>query len=399
MRVIEMTRNTIMRVLLTTSFALLPFATVTAQQTDQPEASEWNIRWQAKTEVERDDNVFHLSPDQMLKMESVDSMENLSERYKNMRSIEDVIIPVALEFGASKENGMFNLPLSIQVGIEYQSYTKNPKRSHVILDLVFQQKVSSEGRVRFQSQYVPTLFWKNYLADARDSTGRVSAGERVYKPGTYREWDVSLDYKHHFHGLLRWVDGSFLIGYRSRTYDDPFPGRNQSAMRLGPSLEFDFAKWWTAEVGFVYEYGRSPITAEVMILDEPDYLLDFNHDLDVADLNRRTVQNVDRSRDAGLINAATTFKPIKGLSISAKYEHLRRQYLSQEQIDPGNRDRVDKRDGVKITIDYNVVLGLYLRVGYRYEKQMTETPADPEVLGETADYLVRGFVIGAKWRF
>ncbi len=388
-----------MRVLLTTSFALLPFATVTAQQTDQPEASGWNIRWQAKAEVERDDNVFHLSPDQMFKMERVDSMENLSERYKNMSSIEDVIIPVALEFGASRENGIFALPLSMQIGIEYQSYTKNPKRSHVILDLVFQQKVSSDGRVRFQSQYVPSLFWKNYLADARDSIGRVSAGERVYKPGTYREWDVSLDYKHQFHGLLRWVDGSFLIGYRSRTYDDPFPSRNQSAIRLGPGLEFDFTKWWTAEVGFVYEYGRSPITAEVMILDEPDYLLDFNHDLDVADLNRRTVQNVDRSRNAALINAATTFKPIKGLSISAKYEYLRRQYLSQELIDPGNRDRVDKRNGVRIAIDYNVVLGLHLRVGYRYEKQVTETPADPEVLGETADYLVRGFVVGAKWRF
>ncbi|MEK9136762.1 MAG: hypothetical protein AAB393_06525 [Bacteroidota bacterium] len=380
-------------------FVFLVLMTVVDKPQLHAQTNGWNTRWRGKIGMERDDNIFHLSTSQMLKMGTADTLFRQSGRYNDMKSIEDVIIPVSLEFEASIGNGISSLPLSLQAEVEYQPYTRNPKRSHFVLGVTAQQKVSERGRIRLRSEYIPSLFWKNYLADATDLTGKVNEGERIYRPATYREWDVSLDYKHHFEGMLHWLSGMAVVGYRARTYDDPFPGRNQRGLRGTAELEFDFTKRWSAEVGFVYESVKSPVAEEIMILDEPDYMMDFNNDLDVADHNRRTVQRVDRSRSDGLIHVATTIKPLKKLTLQAQFEHLRRHYNSQEPIDPANRGRVDNRNSFELGVDYNLVWGLHIQAKYSLEKQMTNTPGDPESLGETLDYEVRTLAVGLKWRF
>ncbi|MBM2845666.1 MAG: hypothetical protein HW407_978 [Bacteroidetes bacterium] len=334
-------RRNVVRGFLVIACVCLLVASTIAQQSLPPETTGWSTRWQPRIGVERDNNIFHLSTTQMLKMERRDSLFQTSGRYKDMESIEDVIIPASLEFEASTENGVFSLPLSLQAEVGYQPYTRNPKRSHLTLGGSAQQKVSELGRIRVRSEYVPSLFWKNYLADATDLTGNVNEGERIYRPATYREWDVSVDYKHHFDGALAWLSGMAVVGYRARTYDEPFSGRNQKGFRGAAELGFDILKRWSADVGYEYESVKSPVAEEVMVLDEPDYLMDFNNDLDVADNNRRTVQRVDRSRGDELIYIATSFKPVKKLTVRAQYEHLRRQHNSKEPLDPANKGRED----------------------------------------------------------
>ncbi len=394
-RLIAKTKYRAVIVLHLALIVVLPVVTLEAQT----KQVEWEVQWKAKVDVEREDNIFHLSTNKILKLERSDSMVQLSGRYDNMNSVDDFILPVSLEFNSSRDEGLFGLPFSMQAGIEYQGYVKNPKRSHFVFDVAFLQDVSKKGRIRIRSEYIPSYFWKNYLADATDLTGNVNSAERVYKPGVYSEWGISVDYRHHFGGWLHSLDGGLLLQYSTRSYDDPFPGRNRDVLLAGIGFDYDLAKWWNIEVGFEYESTKSPVTPEVMILDEPAFRMDFNHDLDIVDNNRRTIQNVDRSRSDQNIQIGTIFKPTKKILISVGFEHLYRNYASQEPLDPGHRDRSDNRNTWKLGFDYTVYLGLQLRAKYQQAKQTTTAPLDPGFVGEETAYENQIFGIGLKWSF
>lgn len=385
------------------AYGLLAFAVhlntpAIAQPSNSPEETGWSTRWEARMAVMRDNNIYHLSTGQMLKMESNDPSFRLSGRYNDMESVEDVILPMSFEFEAARKNGMFELPLSLKADVAYRPYMKNSKRSYVALGLSAEQHLSEQDRIRMQSEYIPSRFWKNYLADATDLTGSVSEGERVFSPATYRQWNTSVDYRHRFDAPLAWLSARVIAGYRARTYDEPFSGRNQSGPRGAVELQFDIVKRWSAEMGFEYESMHSPVAEEVLVLDEPDYMMDFNNDLDVADNNVRTVQRVDRSRGDGLIYLATSVKPVKKLTVRVQYEHLRRQHNSQEPLDPANKGRIDTRNSVELGIDYTLPLGLHIRGEVGRVVQRTNKPGDPESLGETLDYEVTTFVLGLMWQ-
>ena len=59
-----------------------------------------------------------------------------------------------------------------------------------------------------------------------------------------------------------------------------------------------------------------------MILDEPDYQIDFNNDRDFADNNRRTEQSVNRSNNSNTLELGLNFKPLKRLGLHAGFELL-----------------------------------------------------------------------------
>ena len=359
----------------------------------------WETHWRIKGAIERNDNVFKLSESQKYTMALNDSGTNISGRFNDMKTVDDIILSTSLEFEALTKQGMFGRQFSVTAEIGYQQYARNSRQSHIDYGLAVEQKTSDQGKVRLQSKYLPSLFRKNYLADAIDLTGKVAVSERVYKPGVYSEWDVALDYKHHFPKWVVDVTGDLIVGYRARSYDDPFKGRNQNALSGGLTMDLDFTKWWSADVGYMYESVHSPVSSEVLVLDEPDYWLDFNNDRDTADKNVRTVQQVDRSHAARTVEVSTRFKVIPRLTLHAGLEYLVRDYASNERIDPGYRDRHDSRNTIKLGLDFHIMLGFYLVADYERVNQKTNRQGDPESFGETTDYELRIVRGGVIWRF
>lgn len=363
---------------------------------------QWQIKLDAQGELEHNSNVFRLSPAQEGKIKLDLPGDQVSGRFKDMESVSDLIFSPSLAFKALIRRSLFGRKLSLRAGVRYHQYRQNPKMSYANVGLSIQQEISKRSKLRFRSEYIPSRFRKNYLAEAIDDTGQVTRDERIYREGVYREWDVALDYKHRFlkrkKGKLG-LTGDILVGYTLRRYDAPFEGRDKEALRGRLLVDLDLTKWWKADVEFTYESVDRPVGQEVLILDEPDFLVDFSGDGDQLDIDIRTVQRIDRSYVIQRIEVSTQFDLTKSLDFSAGYERFMRDYSSREPIDPIHIDREDRRDAIKLELDYRVWRGLNFKASYKQVIQKTNRSGDPGSLGEITDYKAMVFSGGLVYRF
>lgn len=359
----------------------------------------WKTRWGVRMEVEWNDNVYKLSESQQNRMNLNNPGDAVSGRFNDMESISDGIISIAPEMSVRTKNGLFGRSLSLSGIIDYQHYLSNTKKSHFNLGLSISQKISKKGKIIFQADYIPSYFKKNFLLDATDSTGSVSSAERIYYEGVYNELEFLLSYKHLFNKWIMDVESELFVGYRSRNYNSQFPGRSQDAFGGGLAFEIVPATRWFINLGYYFESVESPITKEVMILDEPDYQIDFNNDRDFADNNRRTEQTVNRSNYSNTLEFGLTFKPLKRLGLHAGFELLFRDYISQESLDPNYKDRNDTRSKIRLGCDYQISKKIFLMVEYKNITQLTDRPEDPESVGEETDYITNIVKAGIQWEF
>jgi len=382
-------------------FLLLPaFYNGTNAQTDADTMNDdWKTRWGVRMEFEWNDNIYKLSESQQYRMNLNDPGDAVSGRFNDMASISDGIISIAPELEVRTKNGLFGRLLSLSGLIDYQHYISNTKKSHVNLALSIRQKISKKGRIILQADYIPSYFKKNYLLDATDSTGRVSSSERIYYEALYNEWEFLLSYKHLFNKWIMDIESELFVGYRNRNYNNQFPGRNQDAFGGGLAFELVPAKQWFVNLGYYFESVQSPITKEVMILDEPDYQIDFNNDRDFADNNRRTEQTVNRSNHSHTFELGLTFRPTKRIGLYAGIEFLFRNYISEEPIDPNFKDRNDTNTKFRLGFDYQISKKLFLMVEYKNVNQQTNRPEDPESVGEESDYKNNIVKAGIQWEF
>ena len=381
-------------------FFLITFVCGTYAQTNVDTVKDnWETRWGVIMELDWNDNVYKLSDSQQNRMNLNNPGDDVSGRFKDLENISDVILSIAPELEVRTKDGLFGRSLSLSGIIDYQHYISNTKKSHVNLGLSIRQKISKKGKIIFQADYTPSYFKKNYLLDAIDSTGSVSSSERIYYEGVYNELEFLLSYKHLFNKWIIDVESDLFVGYRSRNYNSQFPGRSQDAFGGGLALEIVPAKWWYINLGYYFESVQSPITKEVMILDEPDYQIDFNNDRDFADNNRRTEQTVNRSNYSNTFELGLTFKPLKRLGLHAGFELLFKDYISQESIDPNFKDRNDTRSKIRLGCDYQILKKLFLTLEYKNVTQQTDRPEDPESVGEETDYITNIVKAGVQWQF
>jgi hypothetical protein len=381
-------------------FFLMAFFCYTRAQVNMDSVKDnWETRLGVLMVVDWNDNVYKLSSSQQTRMNLDDPGDITSGRYNNMESISDVILSIAPEFEVRTKNGLFRRSFSLAGIIDYQQYINNPEKSHFNLVISVKQKVSKHGKFIFRALYIPSYFKKNYLLDATDSTGHVSSSERIYYEGVYNELEFILSYHHKF---LKWivdVKSDLFFGYRNRNYNSQFPGRNQDVFAGGLAFEILPAKWWSVYLGYMIESGMSPITPEVMILDEPDYQIDFNNDRDFADNNRRTVQTVNRSDYAQSLEFGLKVRPLKQIKIYAGYGFVFTDYLSQEPIDPNYKNRNDTKTTLQLGVDYKIFKGFSIIAVYKNITQLTNRPEDPGHVGEETDYNNNIIKAGIQWRF
>jgi len=367
------------------------------QNEKDPVTNKWNSEWNLKFNVEWNDNVFKFSDSQKDRFDRRASVDEINGRFKDMESISDIIFSIAPEYKLKTKNGLFNKTLKLSGKIYFYHYLNNTAKDYFKIRLSAKQKVSKRGQVRLKTNFKYAYFVKNYLFDATDTTGSVSGDERIYREGVYDEWNVYLSYKHKFKQWKRDFSGELRLGYEIRKYNDEFPGRNSGAPGVGFTLEGEIVKWASLRFKYYYEVLSSPVTQEVLLLDEQDYRVDFNNDRDFADNNVRTVQSIDRSRNSNSFEFGLTIKPIKRIELKAKYETESKDYKSNELIDPNYKYREDSNRKIKLELVYRLFKVIYLEFEYKNISQNTNRPSDPESVGEIKDYNINIMKAGIKW--
>jgi hypothetical protein len=343
--------------------------------------------WTAVVKVEGkgryDTNVFLLSDHQETRLRTAGPAEQISGRFNDMNSVSDYIFTPSVKF-LTEGSGLAGRRLGIQAGVNYDMYFLNPKRRHFDFDLAVEQSTSRNGRVRVKFEYIPSYFYKNYLADATNFTSSVAASERVYKPDVYSEGDLTVDYRYRIAGGRTVVTARG--GYLRQRNRAPFVGHDRNEPHGGGGIDFGLTKWWRIDGNYDYAVVNSPRVQEVMILNEPDFGVDFNNDGNTSDLSMRTVQFVDRSHHQQLFHVSTKLGSGERSFFSFGYERRIRTFLSKEPFDVLHNGRTDGRDSVGVTFSSYLRHSLQLTAGYSYTFQNSNLPNDPGVTGEINDY-------------
>jgi hypothetical protein len=343
--------------------------------------------WTAAVKVEGkgryDTNVFLLSDHQETRLQTAGPAEQMSGRFKDMNSVSDYIFTPSVKFLA-EGSGLAGRRLGLQAGVNYDMYFLNPKRRHFDFDLAVEQNTSRNGRVRVKFDYIPDYFYKNYLADATNFTSSVTASERVYKADVYNEGDLTVDYRYRIAGGRTVVTARG--GYLKQRNGAPFSGHDRNGPHGGGGIDFGLTKWWRIDGNYDYAVVNSPRVQEVMILNEPDFGVDFNNDGNTSDLSMRTVQFVDRRHHQQLFHVNAKLGSSERSFFTFGYERRLRTFLSKEPFDVIHNGRTDARDSLGVAFSSRVGRSLQLTAGYAYILQNSNLPNDPGATGEINDY-------------
>lgn len=379
-----------------TSAALLAVCAALAGGPACAGEGKWKQRWTLDGDLGYDSNVFKLSPSSKRKLDSGKASYETSGRFKDMESAGDLIFSPAAKLEAG------NKKLRLGFGADLRLYSFNPAASYLGLDFSARRRFSKRSSAVFRSELVPDRYQRNFLADATDMTGHVGSSERVYKAASYSQWDNSLEYRYRFwkrkNGRVG-LTGGLLAGHTSRRYNSAFKGRNRDVLRGEASARFALLKGWKAGLAYGYKVSDSPVTREVLVLDEAAFGLDLNANADATETNIRTVQPVDRSFRAGTLSVGTSFSAGERTELSLSYKRMTRSYTSDQPLDPDHRDREDARSVFRAGLRHRVRKGLHFTAAYERVRQDTDRKSDPASTGEVEDYTVDRLKAGVTYRF
>ena len=123
--------------------------------------------------------------------------------------------------------------------------------------------------------------------------------------------------------------------------------------RAGLGLDFGFNRYLGVHLDYLFRYVHTPNAPEVLIRDEPDFVFDFNGDLDALDQNRRTVQKVDRSHFYHLAELTLRYRILKRWNAWAGYKAIFQNYESEEPFDSSHRRRKDFQHRARIGVSWH----------------------------------------------
>ena len=338
-----------------------------------------------------DGNVFLLPSSKRNNVATPSAASVTSGRYENMDAFADVITTGRAALGL-RTDGLNGRNLTLTPSVAYEFYALNAERRNLSFDLALEQDLRRDGRVRLRAGYVPTYFARNYLTDATDANldGTIAAAERVYARGDYSEFGTQADYRLRLAKSTRAKPfGAFMsvgAGYVSRAHDAPFAARDFNGptgmlrLQLEPRRGLEFET--TYEVALL----SSPVTLQVVLLDEPVYGEDLNGNGNATDLNARTVRSVDRSRSEHAIGQVMRFEPGERTDVELMVEYRWRRFSSNEPYDAANNGRRDQRLQVGVDLERRLRRGVRLLAGVRYGGQQLNRRTDLGADGAVDDY-------------
>jgi hypothetical protein len=360
----------------------------------------WQADVESKAIVQYDDNVFLLSPAQRGSLAAPAAGSVVSGRYDGMESANDVsgVGNIALLVNGP---GFRGRTLEIVPEISYEYASRNQLRREAAGALSIAQSLGGGRRVRIKAGSLPSHFSRNYLADAvdADASGSISSSERIYKRGQYGEYSVGGDLRLPF-GPGK--NPSAVLGagggYYVRSYDAPFAVRDLS----GPTAAVTLDLVPNSPVAFEIAYELAALSAargnQVVLIDEPDYNIDFNGNGRATDLSARAVVDIDRSRIEHQVGGALIFDTGPRVTASVGYDYRMRSFSSTLPYDEADAGRRDNRGTVRGSLRGKITKGVYLSAGAKFLSQRTNRPLG-STLGDEADYRSRIASVGLQATF
>mgnify|MGYP001460829984 CR=1 FL=1 len=320
---------------------------------------KWELELDAAAEFES--NTFRLTTTQLDRMKRDKNVDQDNGRFVDMNTDYDIHfllnVELMLEFEGLAKQRFRIIPFA-----GYDLYLLNFRKSHPDFGLAFEHTFTKHGRMRLEFDYIPGEFRRNYLVDAVNTGGSVSASQRDYDPGIRDGYGFDLDYRHtvfrtggskdSFGTIELTVSGH--VGLHSYQYRGELKNRNQSGYEIGAAAEISFGRWLTLGIGHDFGWEGSPRGKEVFIVDEPDVGIDLDNDGDANDNNIRLFERVDRTN----ASHRTTFDVAVGLgadwSLPLRYRLTITDYTSGDSLDFSHRDRTDTTHDVKGGVQWKV---------------------------------------------
>lgn len=363
-------------------------------------------RWQVRvgTEVEYDDNVFLLAATRKTDLGTPSGSALASGRFTDMTSASDVITNVSAA-AALRTRGAFGRALDLQPSVAYQAYAQNGARSNVTVGFAAEQDLRRGGRFRVRGGLTPSYYARNYLADATDgdANGRISARERVYRAGTYREADVSADYRIRLaRSTRRSPSGAALqvgAGYYGRTFEAPFAGRDLRGPSVGVKLVGEVTRRVGVDLAYGWESLRADVLPQVMILDEGDVGRDLNGNGTASDRDVRVEDQADRSRREQAVGARLRMEAGKRTDLTVDAKRRWRAFTSDQPLDAANNGRQDARDQVGAELTTALRPGLRFTARGSYARQALNRSVVFGNTGEINDYSRIRLAAGLRYTF
>lgn len=367
-------------------------------------AQHWRPSARVEAEVRRDGNPFLLSVTQRARLAAPSAGDSISGRFRDMESASDVI-PIAAADLALTGPGLGGRDLEIGTDVSYEANLDNARRRHAELTFAVEQLLPKASRLRLRADWRPSYFWKNYLSDAIDASGdgNITSSERIYRPGTSHELDLTLNYRYRLvkaradHPLE--LRGELELGYFTRGYDAPFPGRDRRGPGAGLGVAADFGPRWSVGLDYSLQSLQSDVSREVMILDETAFGVDFNGVNGANDTDARAFELVDRSRLEHNIQASVGTQVSKTVTLSVAYARRMRVFSSTQPFDVTDRDRHDTRNELEAELAVRLAHGLRLMLSGSTARQTTNRAGDPGSTGDVADYSRSVMAAGLAYRF
>ena len=351
----------------------------------------WTVGPRFEIAAELDDNVFLLPTNRKDRPSSPSTADQQNGRYDLMRSSSDMIGTARAEVEFARA-GLRGRQFAITPGVDYEFFAQNAERRNLSASLTLSQDLRRDGRVRLRAGYQPGFFARNYLTDAvdADADGSITADERRYARGDYREFGVEADYR------LRLVRsrrsrpfGAFLglaIGYRDRAFDAPFAGRDFGGPTAGLRLDLSPSRGVEFRTGYDVALLSGPVTLQVILLDEPVFGEDLNGNGNATDLNARAERTVDRSRSEHVITQLARFDIGRRSDLELRVAYRIREFSSREPYDAANNGRRDQRLQVGAEFRRRLAKDVRLISGLRYGTQRLNRRTDLGAEGAVDDY-------------
>lgn len=373
----------------------------TSKTKKAPKSPRWRVAPVADATLLFDSNPYLLNAGQLARVDAPRRSDSLSGRYTGMPSANDarLIARIAVMAERKAVNGR---SLQLQPWLELDRYTSNTERNRLSFGAQVEQQLRHQGALAVSVAITPSYFVRNYLADAVDANGnqRIAASERRYARGEYAERAFDIDYERRLRKSSKQAPTAVWlqlgIGYRDRPSAAPFVGRSLSGPTADLGLRFKHRDGFEADTRYEVQLLGSPVSQQVVLLDEPAFGADFNGNGNRTETSVRSVQAVDRSRTAHSIRQRLRFPLSDETALHAELGVRLRQFGSAERFDVANNGRRDQRLRLGAHVTHRLSSLVRLEVGARYDAQRLNRRTDLGAEGAVDDYSRTQAWLGAR---
>jgi hypothetical protein len=351
-----------------------PKAGAIVKSAESADQSTWRVAYVARLDESFDDNPFLLSDARKAALTAAPAPSLPGSRYATMLDGSDWI--TALRGSVAAEGaGLFGRRTFLEFDAKYEYYHRNASRRNVDFRLSAMQSLGRGAQLGVRGHMLPSFYFRNFMSDAVDLNGDgiIQPNERVYSGATYADNEFAVEYRQR---LVRSTPdhpfGARLVvlgGHDSRQYRAPFETRSYG----GPFASATVGVALTSALSMDLGYRRATLASTpglaVLVLNEPDFNVDFNGNGRVTDLSVRTVQMVDFSRVEQTLTTRLRAELSDNVETELSFARRNRSFGSKQPYDVYNDTRRDHRDRLGMNVSFRMTPQVRLKVGVLSESQ------------------------------